>query len=115
MPLSQLPAFLSSCFDNLSAALDRRSAPRLFRLFLGALFAKGRRTGTLWLCHCAPFSMSVPRTSPQWPSVIRGRLPPSWNWPSNSFVGYASGWAAWTSKCVWSSMADTPSVPSSSR
>ena len=48
MPLSQLPAFLSACFDDLSAALDRRSAPRLFRLFLGALFAKGRRTVTSW-------------------------------------------------------------------
>jgi hypothetical protein len=48
MPLSQLPAFLSACFDDLSAALDRRSAPRLFLLLLGALFAKGRRTVTSW-------------------------------------------------------------------
>jgi hypothetical protein len=52
MPLSQLPAFLSACFHDLSAALDRRSAPRLFLLFLGALFAKGRRTVTSWF-HAA--------------------------------------------------------------
>jgi hypothetical protein len=48
MPLSQLPAFLSACFADLCAALDRRSAPRLFLLFQGALFAKGRRTVTSW-------------------------------------------------------------------
>ncbi len=48
MPLSQLPALLSACFHDLSAALDRRSAPRLFLLFLGVLFAKGRRTVTSW-------------------------------------------------------------------
>jgi DDE superfamily endonuclease len=48
MPLSQLPALVSACFADLSAALDRRSAPRLFLLFQGALFAKGRRTVTSW-------------------------------------------------------------------
>jgi hypothetical protein len=48
MPLSQLPAFLSACFDDLCAALDRRSAPRLFLLLCGALFARGRRTVTSW-------------------------------------------------------------------
>jgi hypothetical protein len=48
MPLSQLPAFLSACLHDLSAALDRRSAPRLFALFQGALFARGRRTVTSW-------------------------------------------------------------------
>lgn len=48
MPLSQLPAFLSACFADLSAALDRRSAPRLLLLFTGALFARGRRTVTSW-------------------------------------------------------------------
>ncbi len=52
MPLSQLPAFLSACFDDLSAALDRRSAPRLFLLLCGALFARGRRTVTSWF-HAA--------------------------------------------------------------
>jgi len=48
MPLSQLPPFLSACFNDLSAALDRRSAPRLLLLLIGALFAKGRRTVTSW-------------------------------------------------------------------
>ena len=215
MPLSQLPAFLSACFDDLSAALDRRSAPRLFLLLLGALFAKGRRTvtswfraagittdfrhaynalgppadtprpwpiaccawpsshscvrppattccspstirrppatvprcrarastttpaparparssstatsgsrwpgwptippGTRWPCRCVPCCTSASRTSPSWPSVTRGRFAPSWNWLSNWSVGCASGWAAWASNCVWSSMAPTPSVPS---
>src|SRR3954452_9743499 len=31
-------------FPRLAAALDRRSAPRLALLFLGALLARGRRT-----------------------------------------------------------------------
>jgi hypothetical protein len=48
MPLSQLPAFVSECSADLSAALDRRSAPRLLLLLVGALFAKGRRTVTSW-------------------------------------------------------------------
>lgn len=48
MPLLQLPAFLSACFDDLCAALDRRSAPRLFLLLCGALLARGRRTVTSW-------------------------------------------------------------------
>lgn len=48
MPLSQLPAFLSACFHDLSAALDCRSAPRLLSLFVGALFAKGRHTVISW-------------------------------------------------------------------
>jgi hypothetical protein len=48
MPLSQLPAFLSACFADLSAALDARSAPRLLLLLIGGLFAKGRRTVTSW-------------------------------------------------------------------
>lgn len=52
MPLSQLPTLLSACFHDLSAALDRRSAPRLVLLFQGALFARGRRTVTSWL-HAA--------------------------------------------------------------
>ena len=30
-------------FSQLAAALDRRSAPRLARLFLGAVLARGRR------------------------------------------------------------------------
>src|SRR5690349_24945052 len=48
MPLSHLPALLSAWFCQVSAALDRRSAPRLLRLLLGALFARGRRTITSW-------------------------------------------------------------------
>jgi hypothetical protein len=36
-------------FSHLSAALDRRSAPRLALLFLGALLARGRRTVTSWI------------------------------------------------------------------
>jgi DDE superfamily endonuclease len=48
MPLSQLPALVSACFADITAALDCRSAPRLLRLLVGALFAKGRRTVTSW-------------------------------------------------------------------
>jgi DDE superfamily endonuclease len=48
MPLSHLPALLSAWFGQISGALDRRSAPRLLRLLLGALFARGRRTVTSW-------------------------------------------------------------------
>jgi hypothetical protein len=48
MPFSQLPALLSAWLGHIAAALDRRSAPRLCALFLGALFARGRRTVTSW-------------------------------------------------------------------
>jgi hypothetical protein len=48
MPLSQLPALLSAWLTDITAALDCRSAPRLLRLLVGALFAKGRRTVTSW-------------------------------------------------------------------
>jgi len=48
MPLSQLPDLLSAWFTDISASLDRRSAPRLLLLLVGALFAKGRRTVTSW-------------------------------------------------------------------
>ena len=48
MPLSQLPALLSAWLTDITAALDRRSAQRLLLLFVGALFAKGRRTVTSW-------------------------------------------------------------------
>jgi len=48
MPFSHLPALLSAWFCHIAAALDRRSAPRLLRLLLGALFARGRRTVTSW-------------------------------------------------------------------
>src|SRR4051812_12534937 len=36
-------------FFRLAAALDRRSAVRLVRLFLGAVLARGRRTVTSWV------------------------------------------------------------------
>src|SRR3974390_268284 len=36
-------------FSRLSAFLDRRSAPRLALLFLGAVLARGRRTVTSWI------------------------------------------------------------------
>src|SRR4051812_18238338 len=36
-------------FSRLASALDRRSAPRLALLFLGALLARGRRTVTSWV------------------------------------------------------------------
>lgn len=52
MPLSQLPTSLSAWLSDITAALDRRSAPRLLLLLVGALFAKGRRTVTSWF-HAA--------------------------------------------------------------
>jgi hypothetical protein len=48
MPLAQLPALLSAWLTDITAALDRRSAPHLLLLFIGALFAQGRRTVTSW-------------------------------------------------------------------
>jgi len=48
MSLSCLPAVLSSWFSQIVGGLDRRSAPRLFLLLYGALFARGRRTVTSW-------------------------------------------------------------------
>jgi DDE superfamily endonuclease len=48
MPLSYLPARLSAWLTEITAALDPRSAPRLLALFVGALFARGRRTVTSW-------------------------------------------------------------------
>ena len=36
-------------FAHLASALDRRSAPRLTLLFLGAVLARGRRTVTSWI------------------------------------------------------------------
>jgi hypothetical protein len=36
-------------FSWLAAAIDRRSAPRLTLLFLGAVLARGRRTVTTWI------------------------------------------------------------------
>src|ERR1700761_7988055 len=36
-------------FTRLASVLDRRSAPRLALLFLGAILARGRRTVTSWI------------------------------------------------------------------
>src|SRR5215468_10201417 len=36
-------------FASLHSVLDRRSAPRLALLFLGAVLARGRRTVTAWI------------------------------------------------------------------
>jgi hypothetical protein len=43
---------LSAWFAALAGVLDRRSAPRLLRLLVGALFARGRRTVTAWFRAC---------------------------------------------------------------
>jgi DDE superfamily endonuclease len=48
MPLSHLPALLTSAFLDLAHWLHKRSAARLPRLLLGMLFARGRRTVTSW-------------------------------------------------------------------
>ena len=49
MSLSQPSAPWVQWLAALAGALDPRSAPRLIRLFLGALLAAGRRTVTAWL------------------------------------------------------------------
>ena len=65
MPLSHLPAAVSAWFHHLVGALDRRSAPRLFRLLLGALFARGRRTVTSWFRAAGiADATSAPPTTP---------------------------------------------------
>src|ERR1700737_1862014 len=60
MSLSHLPALLSACFAQCGSALDKRSATRLPLLFLGMLFAKGRRTVTSWF-RAAGISVDFPR------------------------------------------------------
>jgi DDE superfamily endonuclease len=45
---SRLPAVLSAWLSQIVGALDRRSAPRLLFVLVGALFAHGRRTVTAW-------------------------------------------------------------------
>src|SRR5215831_6190899 len=49
MPLSLNAPAPCHWFSYLAALLDVRSAPRLVRLFLGAVLAAGRRTVTGWL------------------------------------------------------------------
>ena len=48
MSFSRLPALVSALLGHIAAALQRRSAPRLLLVLLGALFARGRRTVTSW-------------------------------------------------------------------
>jgi hypothetical protein len=48
MPLSHLPALLTTAFLDLAHWLQKRSAARLPRLLVGILFARGRRTVTSW-------------------------------------------------------------------
>jgi DDE superfamily endonuclease len=48
MSFSHLPTAVSAWFSLLVGALERRSAPRLLLLLLGALFGRGRRTVTSW-------------------------------------------------------------------
>src|SRR3982750_557047 len=49
MTSPQPPPAPCQWFSWLAAALDRRSAPRLALLFLGAVLARGRRTVTTWI------------------------------------------------------------------
>jgi hypothetical protein len=49
MTSSHTAARLCQWFLALASALDPRSAPRLARLFLGAILARGRRTVTSWI------------------------------------------------------------------
>jgi hypothetical protein len=48
MPLSHLPALLTTAFAALAHWLDKRTAARLPLLLAGILFARGRRTVTSW-------------------------------------------------------------------
>src|SRR5215204_3523347 len=48
MPLSHLPAFLTTAFAAMAVWLDKRSAARLPLLLAGVLFARNRRTVTSW-------------------------------------------------------------------
>lgn len=49
MSSSHTTARLCHWFSTLASVLDMRSAPRLTRLFLGAILARGRRTVTSWI------------------------------------------------------------------
>src|SRR5207248_2672182 len=46
--LPALPALLSRWLCRIVSPLDKRTAPRLLRLLLGLLFARGRRAVTSW-------------------------------------------------------------------
>jgi hypothetical protein len=77
MPLAHLPATLSAWRTTLAEALDRRSAPRLVRLLLRALFARRLRTVTSWFraaditdfrrAYAALWAAGRPRRSSRYP------------------------------------------------
>lgn len=48
MSFSSLPLFVATFLLDMSAWLDRRTAPRVQAIACGILFAKGRRTATSW-------------------------------------------------------------------
>src|SRR5262245_55700367 len=70
-PLTPAPC---QWFGRLAAALDRRSAPRLALLFLGAVLARGRRTLTSWI-WAAGLSEQFRRVAGVESSRPRGRGP----------------------------------------
>jgi DDE superfamily endonuclease len=49
MSSSHIPAVGCQWFSRVASALDPRSAPRLVRLLLGTILARGRRTVTSWI------------------------------------------------------------------
>lgn len=73
MPLSQLSDLLSAWLTDIAAALDRRSAPRLLLLLVGALFAKGRRTVTSWF-RAAGITTDFRPAYNMWRRCGRGRM-----------------------------------------
>lgn len=54
MPTSRPSPPACQWFSRLASALDPRSAPRLVRLLLGAILARGRRTVTSWIRAAGP-------------------------------------------------------------
>ena len=63
-------------FSQLADLLDCRSAPRLIRIFLGAVLAVGRRTVTSWLR--APPALATTSGPPTPPSPPPANTPTSW-------------------------------------
>jgi hypothetical protein len=55
MPSSHTTTSRCHWFSALAGLLDPRSAPRLARLLVGAILARGRRTFTSWI-RCADLS-----------------------------------------------------------
>jgi hypothetical protein len=74
MLFSQLPTPLSAWLAQLVSVLDARSAPRLFALFLGALFARGRRTVTSWFRAAGITADFRPAYNALWAAGRRAQL-----------------------------------------